>query len=153
MFNTLNTLSHKASASVSAAMFVRTKSAAKLRAGAVFALVALTLTSLSTSDAFANSNLNTYVQNVSGKTNSVVDIVTYFSYIGGAALSALGIIDLKKHVENPGNNPLKNGLAKLGFGGMLLAFPSISSIVVGTVSDGSGQVQYKDFTTTPPVIN
>jgi hypothetical protein len=141
MFNTLNTLGHKASASVTAAMFVRTKSAAKLRAGAVFAFVALTLTSLSTSDALAGSGLNSYVSNVSENTNSVVDIVTYFSYIGGAALSALGIIDLKKHVENPGNNPLKNGLAKLGFGGMLLAFPSIAGVITNTVK-GSGTATY-----------
>jgi hypothetical protein len=147
----LQNTTHRISAVLTSVALARTQSSANLRTFAVYGITAAAFTVLSTNAAYATSDLNTYVQNVSGKTNSVVDIVTYFSYIGGAALSALGIIDLKKHVENPGNNPLKNGLAKLGFGGMLLAFPSISSIVVGTVGDGGSGVQYQNFGARPTI--
>jgi hypothetical protein len=147
----LKNTTHHISATLASFALARTQSSANLRAITIYGITAAAFTVFSANAAHATNDLNTYVQNVSGRTNSVVDIVTYFSYIGGAALSALGIIDLKKHVENPGNNPLKNGLAKLGFGGMLLAFPSISSIVVGTVSDGSGQVQYQQFGSRPTI--
>lgn len=47
-------------------------------------------------------------------------------YSYGFALSALGVINQRQHVENPGQTPLKNGLAKLGFGGMLFEPPQIT---------------------------
>jgi hypothetical protein len=147
MIKKINTLSHHASASISSMMLVRTKSAAKIR---VFTFAAVAVTALSTQHAFA-TGLDGYISTVSENTNSVVDIVTYFSYIGGAALSALGIIDLKKHVENPGNNPLKNGLAKLGFGGMLLAFPSIAGVITDTVGSDATVLEYQELGSRPTI--
>lgn len=94
--------------------------------------------------AWAQQDLAAYSTAVSGKTNVLVDIVSYGCYIGGAILSAVGIVDLKKHVENPTQTPLKNGLAKLGFGGVLLALPFVSGVMSETMK-GEGQATYQDF--------
>jgi len=142
-------LGHHMSATVDSVIHARTKSAAKIRAGVMFSLTG-GLFIYSTMGIASASDLNSYASTVSGKTNSIVDIITYISYIGGAALSALGIVDLKKHVENPSQTPMKNGIAKLGFGGMLLALPFLAGVAQGTVKDGQ-QVQYQDFGTRPTI--
>ncbi len=130
-------LGHHISAAVDSVIHARTKTAARIRVGAMFALTGGIFIVSTTNLAMASSDLNAYSKSVAGKTNSVVDVITYISYIGGAALSALGIVDLKKHVENPTQTPMKNGVAKLGFGGMLLALPALSGVVQGTVKDGN----------------
>lgn len=89
-------------------------------------------------------DFNNYTSGLSDRTNSVTDIIAYICYMGGAALAALGIVGLKQHVENPGQNPMKNGLAKLGFGGMLLAIPTITSVVLDT-TDESTEAVFKGF--------
>ena len=96
--------------------------------------------------AFANShNLDIYLQRTSDKTNSIPDAVAFISYLGGTALAALGVVNLKQHVENPSQTPMKNGLAKLGFGGMLLALPTITGVMQATTAD-TGQANYGGFT-------
>lgn len=95
--------------------------------------------------------LEAYSTVVSGKTNIIVDIITYISYILGAILAALGIVDLKKHVEQPTQTPLKNGLAKLGFGGVLLGIPFVTGIMQDTMN-GSGAAEYKGWTGARPII-
>ena len=96
------------------------------------------------SDALADANLDLYLQKTADKTNSIPDAVAFISYLGGTALAALGVVNLKQHVENPGNTPMKNGLAKLGFGGMLLALPTVTNVMMGTTAS-EGQAAYKDF--------
>jgi len=91
------------------------------------------------------NDLNTYLENTSGRVNQIPDLVAFLSYIGGAALAALGVVKLKAHVENPSQNPMKDGLARLGFGGMLLAMPSITSTMLTTAA-GGGEAAYSGFT-------
>jgi hypothetical protein len=94
--------------------------------------------------------LNDYLGTTSERVNQVPDLVAFLSYIGGTALAALGVLGLKKHVEDPGQNPMKNGLAKLGFGGMLLALPSITNVMVGTSSAGTaGGANFSTFNSNP----
>ena len=150
MTNSIANIGHQVSAFAGSMIHARTKSAAKVRAGVLFALTGGLFIVSTTNLAMAASDLNTYAQNVSQKTNSVVDIITYISYIGGAALAALGIVDLKKHVENPTQTPMKNGLAKLGFGGMLLALPFLAGVAQGTVKDGT-QVDYNNWQSKPTI--
>ena len=96
-------------------------------------------------NAFAGGNdLNNYLEETSGRVNQVPDLVAFLSYIGGTALAALGVVNLKQHVENPGNTPMKNGLAKLGFGGMLLALPTLTETMLET-TEGGGQAQFQNF--------
>ena len=98
----------------------------------------------------ANGSLKVYAGEVSTKTNIIVDIVSYVCYLGGAVLSALGVVDLKKHVEQPTQTPLKNGLAKLGFGGILLALPFVSGIMQETMKSDA-QATYVGFKNKPVI--
>lgn len=77
-----------------------------------------------------------YATEVGDKTYILVDIFSYIAFIMGVVSAALGIQDLRRHVENP-QNPLKTGLAKLGFGGMFLSLPFIAGVVAETMMDYS----------------
>lgn len=146
----LSNLGHQISAVIGSVLFARTTSAARIRTGAVFALMGGVFMLSSMGAAEASSDLNSYARNVSTRTNAIPDVITYVSYIAGAGLSAVGIVDLKKHVENPSQTPMKNGLAKLGFGGMLLALPMLAGVAQGTV-EGGNQVQYQNWSSKPTV--
>jgi len=139
----ISNMGHTLASAVESILYVRDAKFARARvfaAGALFGAVFLVSTAhLAMADTF-----NTYAKDVGGKTNSATDIVSYISYIGGAILGALGIVDLKKHVEQPSQVPLKNGLAKVGFGGMLLALPTVLSVATDTTKT-DGTVTYTGF--------
>jgi hypothetical protein len=147
----ISDLGHGISAFAGSMLHARTKQAAMIRTGAVFALTGGLFLVSTANLAEAASNLRDYNQQVVQKTNNIADVITYVAYIGGAAFAALGIVDLKKHVENPTQTPMKNGLAKLGFGGMLLALPMIAGVAQGTVDSGQ-QVRANQFAQ-PPTVN
>lgn len=119
MLNYINTKTQRVSAAVMAGAMLGTFG----EIGEVFA---------------GGENLNQYLSQGSQKVNEVPNLVAFVSYLGGTALAALGIVNLKQHVENPGNKPMKDGLAKLGFGGMLLALPTITSVMMETGAGSSG---------------
>jgi len=101
----------------------------------------------SSSDAQAAQNFNNYSEGLSEQVTNVPQIVGYVSYLGGFVLAALGVVGLKQHVENPGQNPMKNALAKLGFGGMLLALPPVVAAIQGSGNaSGSGSTAFTSFT-------
>lgn len=143
-------IGHQVSAVVGSVMHARTQSAHRIRVGAVFAFTGGMFIA-STMGIAQATDLRTYNTEVVNRTNNIADVINYVAYIGGAALAALGIVDLKKHVENPSQTPLKNGIAKLGFGGMLLALPALAGVAQGTV-DSNSDVQAKQFSQ-PPTVN
>lgn len=149
MMKSITNLGAHVSAVAGSVMHARTKGAARLRAGTMFALTGALFVVAGSGVAHA-TDLNDYTQRVGDRTSGIVDVITYISYVGGAALAALGIVDLKKHVENPSQTPMKNGLAKLGFGGMLLALPFLAGVAQETVTDGQ-QVQYNNWASKPYV--
>lgn len=147
MIKSLTNLGHLVSAATGSILYGRSKSAARIRVIATGALLTGTfLVSFSeiASAATGGQSLKDYSAQVSDKTNVVVDIVSYICYLGGAGLSALGIVDLKKHVEQPTQTPLKNGVAKLAFGGILLALPFVSGVMAETMT-GQQQANYQGF--------
>ena len=87
--------------------------------------------------AFARNDLDAYLSSTTGRVNQIPDLVSFLCYVGGACLAGLGVVKLKQHVENPGNNPMKDGLARLGFGGMLLAIPTITDVMQDTATSSS----------------
>lgn len=103
--------------------------------------------------AFANgTELNEYLGTTSGKVNEVPDLVAFISYLGGTALAALGIVSLKQHVEQGGQQkPMKDGLAKLGFGGMLLALPTITNVMSGSTAAEGSNATYVGFSNAPTI--
>ncbi len=74
-------------------------------------------------------------------TDSIADLpglLTGVSYMMGILLGVLGILKIKDHVENPGNNPLKDGAVRLAAGGGLFALPIVYEAMINTVgADGA----------------
>ena len=128
----------------SACFHARDRLSTTLRAVVVGAALSGVFLISTSSLALAQQTLADYSREVSTKTNVIVDIVAYVSYIAGATLSALGITDLKKHVENPSQTPMKIGLSKLGFGGVLLGLPFLSGVMAETMT-GESQATYQGF--------
>lgn len=65
------------------------------------------------------------------------NMISTVCWIGGAGLGVAGIFKLKNHVDNPGQTPMKDGLARIACGGGLLAFPFIQTAMQGSISNGS----------------
>ncbi len=150
MIKSVNNIGHQVSAIADSYMHARSKNIVRARAlalGAVFTGIFMVSTA---NVAMAQQTLKDYSTTVSGNTNIIVDIVGYICYLGGAILSALGIVDLKKHVEQPTQVPLKNGLAKLGFGGILLALPFVAGVMQKTMA-GSGEATFQKFSNKPTI--
>lgn len=79
-----------------------------------------------------NPSVEDYSIFVSENTNVFLSILTYASFVLGIILGALGVDDIRKSVENP-QTPIKNGLSKLVFGGIFLAFPFMVDIALSTM--------------------
>jgi hypothetical protein len=60
------------------------------------------------------------------------------AYVAGTVFAFAGILKLKQHAENPAQVPMSHGLARLTAGGALLAMPTISSLIQGTLACGIG---------------
>ncbi len=88
--------------------------------------------------AFADgtNDFTSYATAVGDHTSSLPDVLTYVAYIIGAVTVGVGIGDMRKSAENSQQHAWKHGLAKLGFGGMLLALPFISGVISGTMTSG-----------------
>jgi hypothetical protein len=60
------------------------------------------------------------------------------AYVAGTIFAFSGILKLKQHAENPAQVPMSHGLARLVAGGALLALPTITSLIQGTLACGIG---------------
>ena len=82
------------------------------------------------------NNFNNIAKNAMAATSDIPGLVTGVSYMVGILLSVLGILKIKDHVENPGQTPLKDGIARVTIGGGLFAVPivteSMTSLLEGT---------------------
>ncbi len=118
------------------------KHAVKLAVIALFGGVILASSDIAMAGA---KTFDSFTKDVTGRTKQTTNVISYISYIGGTVLAAMGVFDLKKHVENPSQTPMKNGVGKLGFGGMLLALPYITSTMSGTIGENT-QAKYQKIT-------
>lgn len=82
--------------------------------------------------------LEEIVDSTKGSLNGIPGLIQGVVYIGGAVFVASGILDLKKHVDSPSQNPIRNGLVRLIAGALLLAAPAAFTALTETfgVSDG-----------------
>lgn len=90
-----------------------------------------------TSPALAGG-VNDFIIDSSDNVVDFPNLVAFICYLGGFCLAALGVNNLRQNVENPGNYPVKNAVAKLGFGGIFMALPPFVSAVQGTVGGDPG---------------
>ena len=82
----------------------------------------------------AVTDLDSLTQQVGEQTGNIPTFINIICYIFGVALVALGIVKLKQHIEQPSNNPLKDGIARVAFGALLLALPFVLQLVLKTMT-------------------
>ncbi len=92
------------------------------------------------SDSFGISQI---ARNIVESATNLPGLLTGIAYLVGLLLGALGIKDLKSHVENAQQSPLKNALIKLLAGGAMFSLPIVfdamqNAINPGDVGFGSG---------------
>ena len=86
-------------------------------------------------------NFTDVTTNITSSSSSLPNLISTVAYISGIGMGVAGIFKLKAHVDNPGNNPMKDGLVRLGAGGGLLTLPYVTEAMIGTISpeeDGTG---------------
>ena len=84
------------------------------------------------------NNFSSIASNIVASIASLPALLSALSYMFGILLGVLGIMKIKDHVENPGNEPLKNGAIRLLAGGALLALPIIFEAMLSTPGAGAG---------------
>ncbi len=89
-----------------------------------------------TSSEVQANNFNNIGVNIVSSISSMPALLSAISYMFGILLGVLGIMKIKDHVENPGNEPLKNGAIRLAAGGALLALPIVFESMVETIDAG-----------------
>lgn len=86
------------------------------------------------------NNFNSIGSNVVNSIAQMPQLLSALSYMFGILLGVLGIMKIKDHVENPGNEPLKNGAIRLAAGGALLALPIVFESMLNTVGSEGAEV-------------
>ena len=89
--------------------------------------------------------LDSIVKKTTGNLDNIPQLISAVLYIGGAVIAASGILSLKKHVDDPNSTPLKNGVARLVVGALLLVAPVAFKSILDTlgVQDSGGGVSYQ----------
>ncbi len=106
------------------------------------AVVALSAVAVLVPDAAFATTLKTSIDSAGTQMTSLPIYINYASYIMGTVMGVTGISSLKKHVDNPGQEPLKNGLGRLGAAGLFIALPSVLTIMSNTNKTTGGTVAF-----------
>ncbi len=86
------------------------------------------------------NNFNNIAENIVSSISNMPSLLSALSYMFGILLGVLGIMKIKDHVENPGNEPLKNGAIRLAAGGALLALPIVFEAMLETIGSDNNPV-------------
>ncbi len=73
---------------------------------------------------------------------SIPLIISTVCYIGGAAMAASGALKLKAHAENPAQEKIAPGIARVLTGGALVAMPYLVGVAQRTTHLGTTQADY-----------
>lgn len=84
------------------------------------------------------NDLESLTQQVGTQTGNIPTFINIICYIFGVALVALGIVKLKQHIEQPAQAPLKDGIARIAFGALLLALPFVLQLALNTMTGQTG---------------
>ena len=102
-------------------------------------LLSSVIVGFSASTAHATNNLNAFLEKTAGETANIPQFLTLISYLIGAVLVVLGVVRLKAHIEQPSQVPMREGIARTAFGGLMLGVPYLIDIAGDTMVDtGAG---------------
>ena len=86
-------------------------------------------------------DVTTVTNNIGASIRDLPLLVTWISYLLGLLFGVRGILQLKKHVENPGDGagqtPLRKPIISLIIGGALFSLPMVYEAAVNTISGGA----------------
>jgi intracellular multiplication protein IcmD len=89
-------------------------------------------------NAFANATTFRDIgDNIITASGALPAMVQTVAYVGGIGFGVAGIFKLKAHVDQPSQVPMKDGLARLGSGGGLLALPYVTTAMMGSINNGN----------------
>lgn len=92
-----------------------------------------------TSVAFAQGiSFKDMSDNIVTSSSALPNLISTVAYVGGVGLGVAGVFKLKNHVDSPAQNPMKDGLVRLGAGGGLLALPYLTETMTGSINAGAG---------------
>lgn len=81
----------------------------------------------------AGNNFSKIASNITTSISDLPGLLSAVSYMIGIGLGVLGIIKIKGHVENPGQQALKDGVIRLAAGGALFALPIVYEAMLSTI--------------------
>lgn len=81
-------------------------------------------------------NLNAVINAIYLSLKDLPGIISSAAYILGLIMGVHGLLKLKDHVENPDQNPLKEGVIRLIIGAAFLAIPTIFTAMAAAISGG-----------------
>ena len=93
----------------------------------------------------AGTNLSSMVASTGNNVASFPKLISAACYVGGATFVGTGVMKVKQHVDNPGQTPLREGLVRLGAGGVLVAAPALTSVMTTSSGVGTGSNSFVDF--------
>ncbi len=96
---------------------------------------------LMTADAAHANNFSSVAKNMTVSMANLPTMLSAVSYLFGLLLGVLGVMKIKDHVENPSQEPLKNGAIRLAAGGALFAIPMIYEAAKNTIGTGAATAQ------------
>ncbi|MCB1538566.1 MAG: hypothetical protein H6865_02780 [Rhodospirillales bacterium] len=88
------------------------------------------------------ADFQNYAKNTTNQTAILIDIFNYIAFLSGCILAGLGINELRLVSEGSGSDGLKmrHPIAKLGFGGILMAVPYMTAVAQGTFDGGTSAI-------------
>jgi hypothetical protein len=111
----------------------------------VSAFLASAMISTVVTDSAHATQLSDMVTSTGNNVASFPKLISAACYVGGATFVGTGVMKVKQHVDNPGQTPLREGLVRLGAGGVLVAAPALTSVMQTSSGVGSGNTSFGDF--------
>ena len=88
-----------------------------------------------------NEDLNFIMASIISSLRNVPALISAVAYLLGLLFGVLGLLKLKDHIENPDQNPMKDGVIRLLVGGALFALPTVFyAMTTLWVGDGEGTI-------------
>jgi hypothetical protein len=109
------------------------------------AFMASAMISTVVADSAHATQLTDMVASTGNNVASFPKLISAACYVGGAAFVGTGVMKVKQHVDNPGQTPLREGLVRLGAGGVLVAAPALTNVMQTSSGVGSGNTGFSSF--------